>query len=219
MWPFTAEEFWLSLWSNALADLFVGVILGTLFATIIGKWIASRSVANLYLHSENPETGHAFTSPLRNWPPTEDCPAHADFQLRIENQGTIAAVNWLVTLEFAGCRSWQNTPLIELRVLESQADTHGPVVEVRHESRNDLEFLRFQYASPSDMIHSGYKQFAPANLRFGVLFHHGMSFIKRDRRSGRYKIYADHMETKTGEIGLTIDAGEQEASLHFNLWG
>jgi hypothetical protein len=220
-----SSEFWISFCANALSDILFGVVFGSLFGIISTKlvtnWIDYRNAPNLYLKFRKPSTND-FYSPLQNWPPANNIPSTAEFECIVENSGKVAATNWLMIIEFRRCSSREGIPLVEFYEIRSSNARYTPLVEIRREDVNGgQEKIRLQYASPADIIHSGYK--AKLNLVIGVRLHKGFEEVlplglskRYYTKNGSYQIYADQINAKEGKVTLVINKDTQKVSFDFD---
>lgn len=224
----SSSEFWTSFCANALSDILFGVVFGSVFGLIstqlITRLIDARNTPDLCFNIEDSE-GKPFIS-LLNWPPANTTPASAEIRFRLENKGRVAAINWLITIEFSACDSWDGKPVLEFADSKVFTTENVPIIQHRREKTySGKEVIRLQYASPADIIHSGYEGYAPSNLQLVAVFHKGyedratVRFKNSTHKRGTYRIYADNMKTKEGEITLIARIEEDNNRISFLFTG
>jgi hypothetical protein len=219
----SSSEFWTNFCANALSDILFGVVFGSVFGVIstrlITQLIDARNTPDLSFNVEDLE-GKPFIA-LSNWPPTNTVPASSEIQFRLENTGRVAAVNWLITIEFNSCNLLSGKTVFEFTDAIAPKE-NGPIIQHRREqSYSGKETVRLQYASPADIIHSGYKSYAPPNFRLNLLFHKGYEdrvsarLKNSTHKRGTYRIYADNMKTKEGDLTLIVRTEENNQRISF----
>jgi len=215
VWLFSDYNFWINFWANALSDVIFSIAL----AFILSKLIASRNTVKLSVMAHD-DSGRPNVSSLDYWPPPENSRSQAIFQFVLRNDGSVAAINWLLVIEFPQYGWYQTRErLIEMTVLSNSNFT--PSVDVDNEKERWA--AKYQYASATDIIHSGYRDFSPSNMSLMVDFYQGCERVLTKTSStdfllleGYYMLYADKMKAQAGSIELWIDPEKREASLLFD---